>query len=43
MNLISMRYVLSHPEKNSETWFYLPPNSKEWNLNTNLNIFIRYF
>ncbi|GEM_PF-584979 len=34
MNLISVRDVLSHPEKNPETWFYLPPNLREWNLNT---------
>lgn len=34
MNLISIKDVLSYPEKNPETWFYLPPNSKEWNLNT---------
>lgn len=34
MNLISIKDVLTQPEKNPETWFYLPPNSKEWNLDT---------
>lgn len=35
MNLLSIHDVLLHPEKNPATWFYLPPNSHEWNLNTN--------
>ncbi|MBG9452537.1 hypothetical protein ABE61_00095 [Lysinibacillus sphaericus] len=34
MSLISISNVLTHPEKNPETWFYLPPNSTEWNLKT---------
>ncbi|MDM5234110.1 DUF7716 domain-containing protein [Lysinibacillus pakistanensis] len=34
MNLLSISDVLSHPKRNPETWFYLPPNLKEWNLNT---------
>ena len=33
MNLISIRDVLLHPEKNAN-WFYLPPNPNEWNLDT---------
>lgn len=34
MNLISIRDVLLHPEKNPSTWFYLPSNSHEWGLDT---------
>ena len=37
MELISIRDVLSHPEENLN-WFYLPPNSGQWNLDT-LGIF----
>ncbi|ABQ04105.1 DUF7716 domain-containing protein [Flavobacterium johnsoniae] len=34
MNLVSIRDILSYPEKNPGTWFYLPPNKEEWNLDT---------
>ncbi|WP_217492398.1 DUF7716 domain-containing protein [Lysinibacillus xylanilyticus] len=34
MNLVSIRDVLLFPEKNPDTWFYLPPNRAEWSLDT---------
>lgn len=34
MNLMSIREILLYPEKNPRTWFYLPPNKEEWNLDT---------
>ncbi|EAT3569821.1 hypothetical protein QYU88_002212 [Salmonella enterica] len=34
MNLITIRDVLSFPENNPETWFYLPPDKTRWNLDT---------
>ncbi len=34
MTLIRIRDVLLSPEKNPDTWFYLPPNQAEWSLDT---------
>lgn len=34
MYLVSIRDVLLFPENNPDTWFYLPPNQAEWNLDT---------
>ena len=34
MNLITIRDVLSFPENNPGTWFYLPPDKTIWDLDT---------
>lgn len=34
MKLISIREVLSNPDKIPQTWFYLPPDKTTWNLDT---------
>ncbi|BFI60593.1 hypothetical protein KD5_03430 [Yersinia pseudotuberculosis] len=34
MKLITISEVLSNCDKNPQTWFYLPPETDKWNLNT---------
>jgi hypothetical protein len=34
MQLIKIRDILTQPESNPDTWLYLPPNPKQWDLDT---------